>query len=138
MFTYNYPLFFSQLISFFVPCENTISLSRQSKLPTEFHWLLAEPFNGGPISVFNFQSFPRVDPLLSRKEYITPLLFYSVKLSHSQWKHFGGTPRGHSLFFKYLSEKNIFQQNSIDVGFYRLSLYLAKCVNSIPRWVWRT
>ena len=54
-------------------------ISRQPKLSSELRWLLRSLFNGGPISLSNFQSFPRVDPLLSRKELLLLSLYCLIQ-----------------------------------------------------------
>ena len=45
----------------------------------EFRWLLHRPFKVGPSSLSNFQSFPRVDPLLPRKELLLLSLYCLIQ-----------------------------------------------------------
>ena len=60
-----------------VQVQSLSSIANQNS--REFRWLLRSPFNGGPISVFNFQSFSKVDPLLTRKELLLLSLYCLIQ-----------------------------------------------------------
>ena len=68
------------LYSYLSLCWSDLSsYSRQPKLPTKLRWLLRSSFKVGPSSLSNFQSFPRVDPLLPRKELLLLSLYCLIQ-----------------------------------------------------------
>ena len=67
-------------------------LTRQSKVPTDFRWLLRRPFKVGPANFSDFQSSPRVRPPSLQKRITTPFTLLLNPGSQSLQKH--------SRFFK--------------------------------------
>ena len=81
-------------------------LTRQSKVPADFRWLLSEQSLKEAHSSFNFQSFPRVDPLLSRKELLLLSLYCLIQRA-SLFKNILGSLSKRGKNYKKKNKKNI-------------------------------